>query len=313
MRVWSVIAARAPATLAGAATTVGSALMIVISPVAGYAEPAGWQPSFAADFSHPDLPAGCWPEDGPATAPTIGYRRPAEVNVSGGMLHLLLDRSRQAGRPYLSGSLACPGTAVAYGRYEFRAKIANRPGVISSVLLRPVDSDEPGDVTEIAIELQPGNGTQPGTEVLSVANGSAVQQARVAAAAPDAFRGYVVEARPGSLTVSVDGRVVVSDQHSSGKPRMIAFAVGTREVHPDLARDRTAPLAEFAVDWVRAMAYDPGYGRPATVLAGIGTRRGGPVPRWLAPVAGCLAVVALFIWYGQTRRPRRWPPPAHRG
>lgn len=310
MRTWSEAAARAPARLAGAVTVVGSAVMIAVAPVAAYAEPAGWQPSFAADFADPALPAGCRPDEGTTDPPGTGYHRPADVTVSGGLLHLALHRPRQARQPTTSGSLACPQSAATYGRYEFSARVATGPGAFSSVQLRPVDPADAGALVNIEIEAVAG------TDQLSVTvtGGSVPRSTHLVTAAPAAFHRYLVEAGPQLLTVAVDGQTVLSDRYpAAGTSRMIAFAVGTRDAAAEPTRPAPAGAgSEFTVDWVRSLIYDPSYGRPATVLAAVGGRRDGPDLRWIVPLVAGLAALGLLVRLGQARRPRRWPPPAHR-
>jgi beta-glucanase (GH16 family) len=312
MRAWTALAVMAIGTCILQVPATAQAAPPPVS-----AEPAGWKPLFAADFSGPDLPAGCRAYDGPQRGSTASYFRPDDVAVRDGMLRLSMRRREFDGRPYTTGGLGCDQLAQIYGRYEFRARVPAGAGIDSFVTLWPDQAghDKHASLVEIL--------ARPGDEKAYLTNqyGTSATHQVVPGHYSDDFHTYVIEWAPSAFRVIVDGATRLSDTHVSNRSKWIGFAVTSGDRLTGVPDAATRLPAEFQVDFLRVYSYDPRStpvtaAQPAAPGGGDARFTAGSAVRVVVGVAGLIGaaavvVIVMIAWYGKLRARRRLRP-AHR-
>jgi len=312
----------APATVPASVRVVGSA--------------PGWRQIFSADFNGVSLPSQCVKYSGPY-AGGASYWMHDEVNVSGGLLRLGIQRRAQGGKPYPSGGVSCYKVAQIFGRYEWRAKVPPGKGIDSYATLW---QDGGGDNHRTLVEIL----GVPGKEIMAVTNayGSGVADDHIAGRYAGGFHTYAIEWTPAAFRLLVDGVQRFSSTHVSTVKKSLQFAVINGDTFSGLPDGSTPLPAELQVDWVRAYAYvadapaaagqapsvtptaqvpaggatPKATGTPtATVGADAAGRPGhpaasGPARAWAVWAAGALALV-LAVGVGRLvvrrNRPSAWP------
>lgn len=300
------------------------------------AEPAGWVPVFASDFSGGELPRECQRSEGPHGGTAASYYRPDEVSVSDGMLRLSMQRRNFGGRPYTTGGIACHALAQQYGKYEFRAKAPSGAGIDAYATLSP-ESGAAGEATTVDLLGAPGAErviltNSLGSEVAPAGNPAKVIHAPVAT-----FHTYLIEWAPTGFRVSIDNRVVFADGRISTARRWLGFAVSSGDAITGLPDAATVLPAQFQVDFVRVWAYEPDAapGGLTGALPDDGRAEvmpGGPAApdarqsrsasmdlrqvasmhaEWISAILVALVCVGSGVVVLHRRRPRR-PPSAHR-
>jgi hypothetical protein len=252
--------------------------------VAQAAEPVGWTPVFASDFSGDALPPQCRAYDGPYGGAAASYYRPDEAAVSGGFLRLGIHRRDFGNKPYTTGGMACFSLAQRYGRYEYRAKAPLGAGIDSYMALWP-ENNAAGDAALIDVLAKPG----AERAVLSNRYGAGTTSKTVDGPFSDGFHTFIVEWAPSGFRVLIDGKQQLSDGRASTTRRWFGFAVSSGDSLSGLPDAATTLPAEFLVDFVRVWSYDPGAGKPGgasgasasggaggTGAAGIGADGTGP-------------------------------------
>jgi len=209
----------------------------------------GWRQIFSTDFNGTSLPSQCVKYSGPYGG-GASYWMHDEVNVSGGLLRLGIQRREKGGKPYTSGGVSCYKVAQIYGRYEWRAKIPPGKGIDSYATLW---QDGGGGDHRTLVEIL----GVPGKEIMAVTNayGSGVADDHIAGRYADGFHTYAIEWTPTAFRLLVDGIQRFSSAHVSTVKKSLQFAVINGDAFSGLP-DASTPLpAEFQVDWVRAYAY----------------------------------------------------------
>lgn len=238
--------------------------LAALSPAAAQAaEPVGWTPVFASDFSGDALPPQCRAYDGPYEGAGASYYRPDEVTVGGGFLRLGIHRRDFGNKPYTTGGVGCLALAQRYGRYEYRAKAPAGAGIDAYMALWP-ESNAANDAALIDVVAKPG----AEKAVLSNRHAAGTTSKTVNGLFSDGFHTFTVEWAPTGFRVLIDGKQQLSDGRVSTARRWFGLAVSSGDSLSGLPDAATTLPAEFLVDFVRVWAYDPSAGRPGNSSGG---------------------------------------------
>ena len=225
--------------------------------------PAGWRLVASDDFTGSAL-GPQWGAYSSAYAAGTNAWSPDDVSVSGGLLHVKMERRTTAGKPYTAGGAAMWGFAQTYGRYEFKAKAPATPGIDSYITLWPPDSDSDTDATLVELLAKPA--VAPGQEAayVTIGNGVGKSTATVPGRYTDAFHDYVIEWTPDHESVSVDGTELLRSLRVTKARRWIGFIMSNGDTLTGVPDASAALPAEFLIGSLRVYAYAPGSGSVTT-------------------------------------------------
>jgi hypothetical protein len=189
---------------------------------------------------------------------------PDDVSVSGGALHIKMERRATAGKPFTSGGAAMWGFAQTYGRYEFRAQAPTTAGIDSYITLWPPVSDSDAEATLVELLAKPA--VAPGQEAayVTIGYGGGKNYATVPGHYTGGFHDYVIEWTPDHETVSVDGAVLLRSTQVTKVRRWIGFIMSDGDALTGTPGPSAALPAEFLIENLRVYAYAPGGGTPVS-------------------------------------------------
>jgi len=182
------------------------------------------------------------------------YYDPSEVQVSGGLLHVSMERKTTGGLPYTTGGLAAFKLAQIYGKYELRAKLPHGKGVGPYTILWP-NAAEPNTAQVDLFESPPVNKTTvyftnhgvDGTSTQLTANGNFA----------DDFHTFTYEWTPGKLRFLVDGTEVgVLTKSVPDFSMWFGIAVSSGDAFTGLPDPTTVLPVSLDVDWVHIYKYN---------------------------------------------------------
>lgn len=208
---------------------------------------SSWKPVRTEEFSGTALPKGCGRYGGPYTG-GASYWIAQDAVVSGGLLHLKLERRSAGGRSWTSGGVGCWDWAQTYGKFEIRAKVPSGKGIDSYFTLWPVKG-----ASWTGVEL-----LAPGPETAYVTNGHGTatpDTSRVAGRYSDAFHTYLVEWTPKLTRISMDGHVLYTSTLSYPGPRWFGMVVSNGDALTGVPDAATRLPAEFQIDYVRIFSF----------------------------------------------------------
>ncbi|HEY7486907.1 MAG TPA: family 16 glycosylhydrolase [Streptosporangiaceae bacterium] len=293
--------------------------------------PPGWRPAYRADFSGGSLPRTCGSYGGPHGGEAASWYDPKQIRVSGGLLHLGIQRKSSGDRTYATGGVGCWSLARTYGKFDIRAKVPHGKGMDSYLVLWPEkENSRGGEGDWSGMEL-----LTPGTERVYVTNGygSGVSRTDTARRLSDGFHTYTFEWAPHWSRMLIDGQVVYRGTRAFTGRRWLGLALSSGDALTGVPNANTRIPNEFAIDWFAISAYVPGKPKakrtprhkrtptPTPSVADSGSAVALPVlpgPNtaqpvreehlpWAIPAAlgGALAAAALGLglWYGRRRRP----------
>jgi beta-glucanase (GH16 family) len=217
------------------------------------AEP-GWKLAYSDDFTGSALGAK-WGKYGGAYVPAGNAWRPEEVSVSGGLLHLAMERRATDGHPFTSGGVGMWGLAQAYGRYTFRARPPAVKGIDSYITLWPASGNSAADATLVELLAHPA--VPPGAEAayLTIGYGAGKAGKTVPGRYADGFHDYTIEWTPAAETISVDGRVLLRSTRVTAVKRWIGFVMSDGDTLTGVPDAATPLPAQFQIGAVRVYAY----------------------------------------------------------
>lgn len=214
----------------------------------------GWRLVYSDDFTGGAL-GGKWGKYGGAYLPAGNAWRPEEVSVSGGLLHLSVERKATDGHPFTSGGVGMWGLAQAYGRYTFRARPPAVKGIDSYITLWPASGNSDADATLVELLAHPA--VPPGQEAayLTIGYGAGKAGRTVPGRYADGFHDYAIEWTPAGETISVDGRVLLRSARVTAVKRWIGFVTSNGDTLTGVPDAATPLPAQFQVGTVRVYAY----------------------------------------------------------
>jgi beta-glucanase (GH16 family) len=232
---------------------------------------ASWKTERIEKFSGSSLPDGCGPYSGKYVGGSSAWSS-KDVDVSGGLLKLRLEKKKSAGQPYRSGGVGCWGWAQKYGRYEVRAKVPRGKGIDSYLTLWPKKA---GDGAWTGVEL-----LAPGPETAYVTNGYGTksESARVTGQYSGRFHDYVIEWAPKHIRFTVDGKEIYYSTRSYKGSRWFGMVVSNGDALTGVPDASTTLPVQFQIDRVKVSSYTgiPPKARPATQTPSQSRAAGGP-------------------------------------
>jgi beta-glucanase (GH16 family) len=225
--------------------------------------PPGWKLVSSDDFTGSAL-GSQWGSYGGSYAIGANAWSPDDVSVSGGLLHVRMERRTTAGKPFTSGGAAMWGFAQTYGRHEFEAQAPTTPGIDSYITLWPPDSDSDADATLVELLAKPA--VAPGQEAayVTIGYGGGKKYATVPGHYTDRFHDYVIEWTPDHESASVDGTVLLRSTQVTKARRWIGFIMSNGDNLTGTPAASDSLPAEFLVGSLRVYAYVPGNDTPSS-------------------------------------------------
>jgi beta-glucanase (GH16 family) len=160
-----------------------------------------WTLIYSDNFSGTQLNSTWGTYNGPH-AGGQSYYSPSEVQVSGGMLHISMEKKTTGGLPYTTGGLAAFRLTQVYGKYEFRVRLPRGKGVGPYAILWP-NTPQPNTEQVDVFESPPPDKTTLyfTNHAIDGTSGQIQAQGRFA----DDFHTLDCEWTPGKLQFFVDG------------------------------------------------------------------------------------------------------------
>jgi beta-glucanase (GH16 family) len=214
-------------------------------------QPSSWKTVRTEEFSGSDMPDGCEAYVGEYSAGKNAWSS-RQVDVSGGLLQLALEKRRTSGQPYTSGAIGCWGWPQKYGRYEIKAKVPAGRGIDSSLTLWPAKPGKGSEAAFTGMEL-----LAPGPETAYVTNGygSRSENARVSGRYAGEFHTYVIEWAPSHVRMTVDGKEIFYSTRSYRGSRWLGLIVSNGDALTGVPDADTKLPAELQIDRVRISSY----------------------------------------------------------
>lgn len=242
---------------------VGARTAAEAGPPAPVGPPGPWRLAFDDEFDGTSLDTARWSTCYLWGCTNFGngeleWYRPANVSVSGGVLHLTARRQADPspadhGRSYTSGMIQTWGRyGFLYGYVEWRARFPSGRGLWPSLWSMPADLTWPPEI-DVA-----ENWGQPLDTVAMTVHYGADEQASEDFTGPDFAAGYHtfgVDWEPSGLTWYVDG---VARAHVAIAIRRPQFLLADLAVNASPRPDASTRLpASLSIDWVRVWQHGP--------------------------------------------------------
>ncbi len=227
--------------------------------------PHHWQRVFADDFTR-GLRHGRWSRyQGQPRGDPGGWWDPSHVVIRNGVLSLETYRDARFGGRWVSGGVTNPrALKQTYGKYLVRFRLQRGRGVLSALLLWPVE-----DVWPPEIDFAENGGARDARDRMTATLHHGSDDAMIQRSVRGEFTRWHVMGvawTPGKLVYTLDGRrwATVRSVHVPDQPMELAL-----QTQAGTCGDRYAPCpdastprqVDMQVDWVIAYAYRPGRGR----------------------------------------------------
>lgn len=175
-----------------------------------------------------------------------------EITVSGGMLHIGMEKKTTSGKPYTSGGMGAMNLSQTYGKYEFRARLPRGKGVGPYAILWPQTSGH-GDVEVDLFESPP-----PNKDKIYYTNHGGGQSSQVIASGnfADTFHTFTYEWTPGKLDLQIDGVEQGSmTRNVPNFPMWFGMAISSGDAFTGSPDSSTVLPVSLDVDWVHIYKY----------------------------------------------------------
>ena len=247
-------------------------LLIGASPAAAA---SSWSTLRTEEFSGSAVPTGCQPYGLKYTAGKNAWSS-KDVEVSGGLLKLKLEKRKTSGQPYVAGAVGCWDKPQKYGRFEIKAKVPAGAGINSSISLFPVKSGKSTVAASTGFELLAGK-----TQTAYVTNGygTKAEAIQVPGKYSGAFHTYVIEWAPKHTRMTVDGKQIFYSHRAFTGSRWLGLVVSTGDKLTGVPTKSTTLPARLQIDRVKFSKYTgvkPKYVAAVTPLTARPTATGTP-------------------------------------
>lgn len=203
------------------------------------------------EFSGSTLPGACEPYTGKYTAGKSAWSK-SDVDVSGGLLQLKLEKKKTSGKPYTSGAIGCWGWPQKYGKYEVKAKIPKGKGIDSSLTLVPAKVAKSNTTEFTSLEL-----LAPGPDTAYVTNGYGTksESAQIAGDYAGEFHTYAIEWAPKHLRMTVDGKQIYYSNHAFKGSRWLGLVVSNGDALTGVPSAKTKLPVKLEIDRIKISSY----------------------------------------------------------
>jgi beta-glucanase (GH16 family) len=220
-------------------------------PAAKPKQKSSWKTVRTEEFSGSALPDGCEEYTGKNSAGKNAWSK-KDVNVSGGLLQLKLEKKKTSGQPYTSGAIGCWGAPQKYGRYEIKAKVPVGKGIDSSLTLFPVKIGKNNATEFTGMDL-----LAPGPETAYITNGygTKAETARVTGKYSGDFHTYLIEWAPKHIRMAVDGKEIYYSNLAFKGSRWLGLVVSNGDALAGVPSAGTKLPARLQIDRIKISSY----------------------------------------------------------
>lgn len=218
-----------------------------------------WKLVFQDEFSGGKLDETIWQSDASSPHHILSSRWPENVQVAGGLLHLLTKKESRGGREWTTGNIWTRTYLQKYGFFECRMKIAKASGLNNAFWMMP--KNQPGK-TQATFEIDVTEAHYPSEHTATLHHWSAKTSYGSSYLSPvklsDDFHIYSCLWTPNLVVFYIDGdevNRVPQTFANEESPIYLSTAVGQWAGKITDALDGT----EMQVDWVRAYQPENGF------------------------------------------------------
>jgi hypothetical protein len=203
------------------------------------------------EFSGSGLPDGCEEYTGKYTAGKSAWSK-NDVDITGGLLQLKLEKKKTSGKPYTSGAIGCWDTPQKYGKFEIKAKIPAGKGINSSFTLVPAKAAKTNATEFTSMEL-----LAPSLDTAYITNGYGAKSegARINGTFVGEFHTYVIEWAPKHIRMTVDGKEIYYSNRSFTGSRWLGLVVSSGDTLTGVPNARTKLPAKLEIDRIKISKY----------------------------------------------------------
>jgi beta-glucanase (GH16 family) len=239
---------------------------------------SSWDTVRTEEFTGSALPTGCEPYGLKYTAGKNAWSK-NDVEVSGGLLKLELEKKKTSGQPYVAGAVGCWGNPQKYGRFEIKAKVPTGGGINSSISLFPTKAGKSTVAASAGMELLAGK-----TQTAYVTNGygTKAEAIQVPGKYAGAFHTYVIEWAPKHTRMTVDGKEIFYSHKAFTGSRWLGLVVSTGDKLTGVPPKGTTLPAKLQIDRIEVAKYTgvkPTYKAAVTPLTAVTPAAGTPTPK----------------------------------